>query len=391
MNAYMACCCTEAPCGEADCERGGVFICGTYTISALVETSETSEERPCCGQGLGTADSSESEFADMYFVFTFKAILKTQPTGFPFEGYRSYLGDDYFKGSLFLVKNGNYNAVSSFDNLNGCPNDPPPTRYGNSSQSKSFSTAEQEPTILTDASISLGTQKLSCEFSQAFNMNRCLLSDYEAETCFQRLDFHIAGRRLGEYTEDNYEFLFQFGDVQIDESTSSVEELETDLYWNATFFRPVQETDQCEKTREFVFFNYHSIQDCNKNIGECDCPVQCNEPCEQGWTEPVPCSEFSIRVLPVTWSVTAKTDNCAMNGFGMSYGAVSTENLTYNTDCYGGGPCTDPGPLPGISVARRLDHEARVDHELVITKWQFIPENQLPEPGPDWDIGLECV
>ena len=401
MNAYMACCCEKLPCGEIWCDNGGIFVCGTYTFSIAAEETYTHTEDPCCGHAGGLVDESKTVDAYQRTSVSFKAILRNNGNGDTYSAGGENGFGNYLKYSIRASGSGRVDTSRYSDSSSGCPNDPGPSRVSRSSFNKEINVSEQEDPFGSYFSMILSTSLFDCSDSNQFLTDNCLYEYYQIGTCLQRLQIRASAIQLAEAAFSGSEYLFQFGQVQIDESSSGSEEyLWSTGEYESNFYRAVSPSGACAENGTDPFFDLHVLSricaPTDPTNDRCNCQLY-GLPCEaHTYDTPKPLESYGIFFLDPLFgeyiSAYADAVPCSLNTLGMVNSVSAYNNYNYSTGCYGAGTCNDePGPLPGAVTNQNENKSVEIDYALTITKWEYIPYANLPPIGPNWDEGLSCV
>lgn len=374
----MACCCSDVPCGEAQCEVGRVFICGTLYVSRMAREDFSQETNACCGHAPANGNDSRQQEANSYFSLSFKALL-------PVEGIA---GNYPTVASAQIFLSGQDQSRSYSDNTDGCGN--PATYSVETISSNLIVTGEQEETVLNSVSLTLGQGTSNCNFGTGFTRFPCFSNG--EETCFQWLRINFTAVKLA---ERNSSYAHIETNPEMNWNSETTEEFLAGLTWESYFVNQIQDGEDCDWLywdASSANFEYHEIQNCIQE-SPCNCaPEPYLEPCEgfNHYNEPLPWCSFSVSDLPI--GVGVPTECCSMNKAGMSNSAIFEDTRSFYTDCFGVGTCNDiPGNSPSPTIRRTTDRFGQLEYELQITKWQFIRQEDLPQQGPNWHEELSCV
>lgn len=403
MNAYMGCCCKELPCGEVPCPSGGgLLICGTYTISIAAEQTFSFSEDPCCGHIGGKRENTKNSDAYQRLSITFKTILRNNGNG-----------DSYYAGGVdgvgvytkyFVRASGSGRVYENtyYDNSEGCPSSPPPSIVSRTISNKEINVSAQEAPTGSFLDIGLFTAFFDCADSNEFLQDNCIYEYYQPQTCLQRLRIRFSVQQLAEAALSGSDYLFQFGEVILDDSFSSSQEYE----WgsgeiDSSFYRQVVAGDGCVKTENNPQFEVHVVTSLCKPIDYTTDRCTCDSyglPCEAHiYDTPKPLETYGVGFgdpFGFGNQVEAYADvvPCSMNTTGMSNIAIQYNSYNFFSDCYAVGTCNDvPDPNPSTINNQNETKEVQLEHSLVISKWEYIPYDEMPPNVPNWDDGIACV
>lgn len=391
----MACCCGTAPCGEQNCPPGGLFICGTYTVSLSGEEQTTFDGETCCSLAVGQYDE-EQRNGDTYCQFGFKVLLTNGTNGGPDFSAFDYPGRysaQYSHNARFYSK--------EVSDASGCPNNS--QYYQERIREEVIATAAQEETVVSDVSMSLRIRYNDCEDDFTFSEDLCLFRNEPEFFCSRVFHIQFRATRLAELVEFGSDLLIDSdGTVQVDSSNNEVTEVPHSLDWQARFFTVIDENDQCAETLPIgPRFDYHSVQPCSSiEPDNCVCVYPEND--TECWgvgaagflVPPEPLQFFNVGGIPGPVTSVRFFDPCETLGYGREDTKSFDSSSSGSVDCYGVGPCNDtPSENPdGLTISTAYNNLGQLSHRLRITKWQFIPQAELPPiQDPNWDDGLYCA
>ena len=401
MNAYMGCCCQEVPCGEVPCPtNGGLFICGTYTITVAAEQSYHSLADPCCGQGVGKEEDSRNSDAYRRITVSFKTILRNLFGGDKYSSSGQDGVGTYTKYSIRVLGSASETEINYSDNSNNCPNEPPPTFVSRRTLNNEINISEQEDPIGSSLNISLNTYLFDCSESNNFLQDNCLYEYYSLETCLQQLEIKFDVRQLAEVALSETYYVFQFGQVQADDGFSSSEE----YVWyspeiSSSFFRRLSSNSGCAQTEENPNFEVHVVMpNCapiDYDTDRCNCE-QYGLPCNSfnSYDVSKPLASYGVSLSHPSGEIGSFADvvPCSMNTFGMANSEQKYNSYSFYRDCFAVGTCNEvPDSLPSKEQTINETKQVELEYSLEIHKWQYIQEADMPPDTEDWDDGLSCV
>lgn len=394
MNAYMACCCDTVPCGEQNCPRGGLFICGTYTVSLSGQEDLVFDGETCCGLARNRQKERQTK-ADTYCQFGFKVLLTNGSFGGPDFTNFDYPG----RYSAVYVHNGRLYEREYSDN-SGCPNGG--GDENETADEEVVATDDREDTFVSSVEMSYRTTFFDCNDPTTFTQDQCLHEVEGDSFCAKVLDFRFVATRLAELAKSGFERLIQNGQVLVDFNYNDVSEVSHSLDWRARFYEIIDGSSQCSETLPIgPSFDYHSMFPCvSSGAGNCVCNYTENN--DQCWgvngygffPPPEPTQSFPIGGTPGPEHRVRFYEPCTVLGFGNQDAKAFDSSASASEDCFGVSECNDtPSENPdGLTISQTYNNDGQLEYRLQFSKWQFIPFEDLPPiQDPNWDAGLSCV